>query len=387
MDGWWRDYAVLALRLGRRLEESGAGPGLIYTGPEEWRTAVAAEDPVAAGRLADDAGALRETVPVDGVRAERLRATLTAIEAVARGLDGVTMPFAEYAGRCLGVPVAPEPDDTFAAAHDRLAGALPPGPGSLAERWHAWQRAHQLPDERVAECAEAAVAECVARTRTLAALPEVVEIDVRQEPGPNRGHHAGGGRGTLYLAAGQPFNGADLLYVVAHETFPGHIAESMLTYGDTAAEPERAVRPLLSPAFVVSEGIGLHAQEIAFPGDEAQRWLAHHVLDGAVAGELAAIHEARTALWGAWGNAALLAAEGRPDDEVAGYLTRWALLTEAETAWAVAYLRSPGAGVYVQGYFQGWKLVRGWLDADADGRRARFARLLTEPLFPAELRY
>ena len=88
---------------------------------------------------------------------------------------------------------------------------------------------------------------------------------------------------------------------------------------------------MISPQFVVSEGLGLHAQEIAFPGDEAQRWLTDEILsplgiapDGS---DFAAIHDARNALWGAWGNAALLAAEGRPDAEIADYLTRWALLT------------------------------------------------------------
>lgn len=376
-DDWFHDYAVLALRIER------AGAGLIYTGPDEWRAAVAAEDPLPAGRLADDAVALRETLPLDGVRARRLRATLTSLAAVAGALDGVSSPFPECASRCLGVAVAAEPDDTFAAAHDRLAAALPPGPGSLADRLDAWQWAHALPDDRVTAYARAAVAECVARTRTLVPLPDVVEIDVRHEPGPNRGHHAGGGRGTLYLAGGLPFNGADLLYVVAHETFPGHIAESLLTYGDAGAEPERAVRPMLSPAFVVSEGIGLHAHAVAFPGDEGQRWLAGHVLDGPGGGRFAAIHEARSSLWGAWGNAALLAADGRGDDEVARYLARWALLTPDQTAWAIAYLGSPGARVYVQGYAQGWRLVRDWLAGDDS--RERFVRLLTEPLLPAEL--
>jgi hypothetical protein len=180
----------------------------------------------------------------------------------------------------------------------------------------------------------------------------------------------------------QPFNGADLLYVVAHEGFPGHIAESLLKDVHLADRPEHRIRFMISPPFVVSEGIGLHAQEIAFPGDEAQRWLADE-LGIAVGGDLAAIHDARNALWGAWGNAALLAGEGRPDAEIADHLTRWALLTEAEAAWALDFLRSPGMRAYVLGYFHGWRLLRDWLGHP--DRDARFRRLLTEPVLPADL--
>jgi hypothetical protein len=184
------------------------------------------------------------------------------------------------------------------------------------------------------------------------------------------------------VSEAQPFNGADLLYVVAHEGFPGHIAESMLKDIHLADRPEHRIRFMISPPFVLSEGLGLHAQEIAFPGDEAQRWLADE-LGIAVDGDLAAIHDARNALWGAWGNAALLAGEGRPDPEIAGYLTRWGLLTGAEAAWAVDFLHSPAMRAYVLGYSHGWQLLRGWLDHP--DRLARVRRLLTEAVLPADL--
>lgn len=88
-------------------------------------------------------------------------------------------------------------------------------------------------------------------------------------------------------------------------------------------------------------------------------------------------------LWGAWGNAAILAAEGSPDAEIADYLTRGAMLTEAETAWALEALRAPSMGAYVLGYFHGWRLLRSWLDHP--DRQARLQRLLTEPVLPADL--
>lgn len=42
------------------------------------------------------------------------------------------------------------------------------------------------------------------------------------------GEYEGGLRSTLHINSDLPFNLADLLYVVAHEGHPGHIAESLL---------------------------------------------------------------------------------------------------------------------------------------------------------------
>ncbi len=309
------------------------------------------------------------------------------MRAIALHLDGSGVPFLEHARQCLGVPIDREPEDRFEAAHAQLDAALPAGPGSLAERLHAWQQAHIVPAARLPELARHAIAETVARTRTIITLPDELHLDVRLDTGPHRGHFAGEDHGTIYLNDSLPFNGADLLYVVAHEGFPGHIAESLLKAAHLADQPEHGVRFMISPQFVISEGLGLLAQEVVFPADEAQRWLTDKVLAplgiGPDGSDFAAIHNARNMLWGVWGNAAVLAAEGRPDSEIADYLTHWALLTEDETAWALGSLRSPSMGVYVLGYFHGWRLLQSWLDHP--DRPARVRQLLTKPVLPVDL--
>ncbi len=235
-----------------------------------------------------------------------------------------------------------------------------------------------------------AAAESRARTERILPLPAGEEVGCTVVPEAHylgAGHYEGGGRSTIFVNGGLPWNLADLLYVVAHEGHPGHIAESMLKEN----APDQDVRFLLSPPFVLSEGLGLCAQEIAFPGGEAQEWLTRNVLaeqgmrpDGS---DFAAIHRARTALWGAWVNASLLAAEGRPEAEVRDCLTRWALLNDEELPAALASVSAPGMNVYVLGYYYGWRLVDGWLAGAASGpeRDARVRRLLTEPMLPADL--
>ena len=71
--------------------------------------------------------------------------------------------------------------------------------------------------------------------------------------------------------------------------------------------------------------------------------------------------------------------EGRPDAEIAGYLTRWALLGEAEAAALVPSLRPSAMGVYVLAYHHGHRI----LDDLPDGPDPR--RLLTEQVLPSDL--
>ncbi|HZG02237.1 MAG TPA: hypothetical protein VE546_01455 [Streptomyces sp.] len=393
---WLRDYALLALRINRQVTRDTGGTVLIYRGPGEWSARVEEEEPPPPGRLADDAEALLDELPFAPDRARHLAAQVRALRAVARRLAGQELPLPQYAHACLGVPVEWLPEEVFEEAHARLDAALPKGGGSLAERLHAWQAAHTLPPDRLDRLpglVDRAVAETRRRTSALVPLPEDEVVECRLVSGAHflaAGHHEGGSRSVIFINRDLPFNLADLLYVVAHEGHPGHIAESLLKERLLVRERgllEQQVRFMLGPSFVVSEGLGLHAQDIVFPGDEARAWLTDNVLadqgvepDGS---DFAEIHRARNVLFGAWANAAFLAAEGRPDPELAGYLSRWALLSDAEAGTALRSIRATGMGLYVLGYFHGWRLLDSWLAAP--DREARVRRLLTEQLLPADL--
>jgi len=150
---------------------------------------------------------------------------------------------------------------------------------------------------------------------------------------------------------------------------------------------EQQVRFMISPSFVISEGLGLHAEALLFIGNEAQAWLTDNILpeQGIRPDEsdFGAIHEAKTCLWGVWANMAFMAVEGRPEGEIGDYLARWALLDEAEIGSALGVLKAPGMEVYVLGYYHGWRLVRSWLDTPSRHQRVR--RLLTEQLLPQDL--
>ncbi|MFD9942863.1 hypothetical protein ACFWYW_57820 [Nonomuraea sp. NPDC059023] len=350
-----KDYAMLALLLDRLIH----GTVLIYRGPEEWRREAGARPAPDPGELAGLADRL-----LDGEPSPYVAAQLRAMRAVARHLAGERLPLAGFAGEVLGVRPGWRPEEEFARAHDLLDRALPKGPGTLAVRLAAWQDVHRLTRmELLPELVAEAAAECRARTESLAGLPGTDRLDcqvVSGVPYHAAGHHDGGSRSTIYVNGDLPFNVADLLYVVAHEGYPGHIAESLVI--SRAGLPEQRVRFMLSPSFLVSEGLGLCAQEIVFPGGQAREWLDSAMLprlgirpDGA---DLAAIHTFRNVVWGVWANAAFLAAEGRPDGEVAAYLSRWALLSEEEAGLALAHVRPSVLTPYLFGYSEGWRVVK-----------------------------
>ncbi|HEX4816072.1 MAG TPA: hypothetical protein VFV66_25285 [Nonomuraea sp.] len=380
MSAWQHDYAMLALRVNRLL----GGAALVYRGREEWRAQAASEEQPPPGRLADDAERLLETAP-----SRYLAAQVRAMRTVARRLDGERLPPAAYARACLGVDVRSVPESVFEEAHAELDAALPKGPGSLAERYQAWQAAHTLePIERLPDLVARAVAETRARTNAIVPLPEGEVVSCRLVEGASfhaAGAYEGGQRSTIHINRAVPFNLADLLYVVAHEGHPGHIAEWLLREIHLADREDERVRFMLSPPFVLSEGLGLVAEEVLFPGDEAQEWLNRHIFPevriNPGQGDFAAIHHAKTVLWGVWGNVALLAAEGRPAAELAAYLARWSLYTEREVEQALGALKPSPMSPYVFGYFHGWELVRPWAAFDPSWIR----RLLTEQLLPADL--
>ncbi|MDA3648751.1 hypothetical protein LZ318_10285 [Saccharopolyspora indica] len=395
-DEWVHQYALLALRIDKLVAGSATGTVVIYSGPPQWQAQVAAEEPAAAGKLAEDAEALLEDLPFPPERARYLAAQLRAARAVARRLSGERLALSAYAGECLGVAAEALPTEVFEAAHDLLDRALPKGTGSLLERLQAWQETHALPPDqldRLPVLVDRAITETRRRTSAIVPLPDGEVTRCELVSGVHfraAGAYEGDLRSTIHLNTDLPFNLADLLYVVAHEGHPGHITESMLKDLRLAGElgfQDQRVRFMISPSFVISEGLGLHAQDIVFPGGQAQSWLRDNVLaergiapDGS---DFAAIHRAQNMLFGAWGNAAFLADEGRSDDEISAYLTRWALIPEADTGAVLGTLRAGGMATYVLGYFHGWRLLDRWLAAP--DRDARVRRLLTEQLLPADL--
>lgn len=385
---WLHAYAMLILRLDRRLAGTGRGWEVDYFGSDEWHARVAGEQPPPARRLVDDAEELATDLPFTEPRRSYLAAHVRALRALARQESGARVAMPDLIRDCLGIEVGMVPETVFEQAHDELDRALPKTAGSLAERLRDWRTAHSLPREqlnRLPGLVAPAVAECRARThQRIVPLPDGERVGCELVSGVGYvgvGAHHGGLDSTIRLNGDRPFNLADLLYVVAHEGHPGHIAEQVLKEIHLAdrGHVEQNVRFAPAPPYVLSEGLALHAQELIFPGDEAQAWLTDNILaprgiqhDGS---DFAAIHRARNALFGVLHNAVLLLDDGRADTEVIDYLARW----------GVGMVEDPNteglnSNPYLAAYYHGWQLLNSRLDAPDLARR-----LLTEQVLPTDI--
>lgn len=361
---WWdmdvlREYALLVLRIDRLVTEHPSATWILdYRSPDPWRAEVAAEplpNPADLVRRAEDLAAF---VADDVALTEQIG----ALHTMARQLSGEMLSLHEQVRGMLGIDVDWIPDEQFDEAYQLLDEGLPDTKGSLSQRMHSWRANHSLPPGRTArlsELVQRAVAETITRTTTLFPLPENIEVTCEFASGPFRGLYRGDTRGTLFIDPQLPFNLADLFYVVAHEAFPGHICEFMIKQLHLADRPDIQTRFMPSPAYLVSEGLGLHAQQLIFPDDQAQRWLIDNVDElQQDSSDYAKIHRARNILWGAYCNAAFLVAQQKPWSEVRTYLAETALLADDELAFLEGMYGTPFLEPYIFTYYHGYRLLQ-----------------------------
>jgi hypothetical protein len=397
-ESWVRDYVLLTLRIGKAVEaRTGDGWMLDYYGPPEWKALVDAEEPGTGVALAEATLAAEETLPRQGFSASRRRYLgkhLRALGTVARMLSGERLSLREQASCCFDLDVGWVPEEEFEDAGALYDRALP-GQGDVRERLHEWKRRHELPGRKVyllPALFERAILEARRRTDALIRLPAGEEVTfgaLAGQPFLALAEYLGRLRSRVLVNTDRPFNVADLLYVACHEGYPGHLAEIVLKEKRLVREKgyvEEQVSFLPTPRFVISEGLALWAREVAFPGGEQQSWLEKHAYPEAGVeqqGDLHSIHAAKDLLWGVQCNAALMLDEERPEEEVVGYLARWAHLGEEEARRTLAFLRRPFAEAYVFCYHYGRKVLEpGMLGPDRD---AFVGRLLTEQVCPSDL--
>jgi hypothetical protein len=394
---WLRDYAQLALRLDRIVQVHRGSSLMDYFGPPEWRAEVDSEPEWSSVQLRDAVAGLREGLAEQGFeprRARFLSKNLDAFRTVARRLAGEPLSLEEEVLGCLDLQVGWLPETLFEEAHELYDTGLP-GVGKLAERLSRWRARATLPPGRshlLTPFLQRALAHARALTHAMLPLPADEDVDIAHvvdRPAWAVAAYQGGHRSRILVNPRVPFPLPDLFYVLCHEGYPGHLTEILLkeeALVDRRGCLEQHARFLLTPAFVVSEGLALLAHEMIFAPGEEERWLAEHVYPEAgmtPEGDLRSIHRARDILRGASCNAALLLREGRPAPEVVSYLVRHALVDEERARQELAWLSRPLAEVHPFAYVHGRRLVEGRLAGP--GRPAELRWLMTTQVLPSEL--
>ncbi len=152
---------------------------------------------------------------------------------MSRRLNGEVFTMSEEVSLLFDLDVKWIPETTFEQAYSMYDEALP-GHGSVATRLKQWKEHYQLPTDKMEllpELIHMAVMESRQRLRAYIELPANEKIEVEtftNKPFRALAHYKGNYRSSILVSTSVPFNVADLLYVVCHEGYPGHLAEYVL---------------------------------------------------------------------------------------------------------------------------------------------------------------
>ncbi|MDH6247078.1 DUF885 domain-containing protein [Mycobacterium sp. OTB74] len=390
-----REYLLLGLRFDR-IEEGYVDS---FTGDQALRRQVADEpapDPAALARQAR-----RLLGDVDGAglteqRAEYLKAHLRALDCAGRKFAGEAVGFVDEVRAYFDVSISKGDEDRYREAHRALDEAVG-GSGPLAERMQAYRVGEEIPPERLEECIHAFSSALRDRVRADFPLPDTETINyevVTDKPWSGFNYYEGNYRSTVAVNADLKQQMSNLPRLVAHESYPGHHTEHCRKEAglvELGGQAEQTIFLVNTPQCLMAEGLADLAL-YAVVGDSWGSWAAEIYADLGLRfdGERAeAISAASAALADVRQDAALmLHDEDRDADEVAVFLQRWTLTTEARALQSLRFLSSPLWRAYTSTYVEGYRLLRGWLEArPADvSLTARFGRLLDEPLMPSALR-
>lgn len=386
------DIAERYIRLAHAIDAQREGFVDGYGGPEEW----ADRTPRDPAKLRAEAEALLRDVAGVEDRARRTFLTVQtrALHTMTRLLSGETLPYAEEVRGLYDIDPVRADVANLEAALSALDTTLP-GTGSLVEREQALRARVVVPREDILRVADPILAVLRDRTREHFGLPNGEDFSiglVRDRPWSGYNWPLGNLQSRIDINTDLPVLLPNLPDLLAHEGYPGHHTEHATKEARLVRERgwhEHSVQLLGAPECVVSEGIAVNALSTVMSREEVEAWLTGELAEvagldpGDVRAYLAA-SRAREGLKGVGGTAALMLHEGgAPEAEVLAFLTRYGVASEERARQSLRFISQPNFRAYIFTYSVGDELVKGWLGQGGPGS---FARLLTEPLTPGDLR-
>ncbi|MCH9760171.1 MAG: DUF885 domain-containing protein [Actinomycetia bacterium] len=389
-----REYLMLGLRFDR-IEDGYVDS---FTGDPALKRTVAAEPQPDPADLARQAERLQAELPagLDDARAAFVGAHLRALACAGRKFSGAEVGFVDEVESYFDVRITKGDPDDYRRAHAKLDDALG-GSGRLTDRMQAYRAAEEIPPDRLEECIHAFSSALRDRVRAAFPLPATETIDyevVTDKPWSGFNYYLGGYRSTVAVNADLKQQMSNLPRLVAHESYPGHHTEHCRKESGLVAgkgQVEQTIFLVNTPQCLMAEGLADLAL-YAGVGPNWGTWAADIYADLGLRfdGERAElVSEAAAALADVRQDAALmLHDEHRDVDDVVDFLKRWLLIGDERAAQTLRFLSSPLWRAYTSTYVEGYRLLRGWLDARPGGVSVteRFGTLLDEPLIPSSLR-
>ncbi|HEX3839678.1 MAG TPA: hypothetical protein VHU85_02695 [Acidimicrobiales bacterium] len=397
-------YLTLGLRLGRHID------GMVdaYYGPPARAQAADREPMQPPDRLVAEARRLLADIDAGGAldgssegvagaaadgsapaRRRWLRAQVIGLMTTARKLAGEDIGYADEVEACYGIRPSRVDESTFAAAHARLDEVLP-GNGPLAERLVSWRESHAVPTDSLRRAIDSLAEDFRDRTKTLFGLPEGEGVEfelVNNEPWSGFNYYLGDLQSRVAVNTDLPVLSTSLAHLVAHESYPGHHTEHTRKEVGLVRQRkwwEESIFLVGTPQCLLAEGLADLGLEVIV-GRRPEPVVAEHLRPLGLRYDpevVAAVSEAGEALGAVRQNAAFrLHEDGADVDTVVDEVARWGLLSTDRAAKAVEFLTHPTWRAYLTCYVEGLPLCRSFVGGDP----ARFDRLLSEQLIPADL--
>lgn len=398
IDALARDYVRLALEIDAH--ESGYVDA--YYGPEEWREAARrnprerTELKLEADRIVAALGAHASAVGEQSQRARVMMANASSARFRLDMIDGKRAPFAEEAEALFALRPNLQPLSDFDGALARIE-ALLPGPGPLSERVGAFRAQYSVPDDRLADVMQAAIAECRKRTAAFIPLPDGESFSMTLVNDKSWGaynYYKGGNQSLIEINTDLPVSIGHVLVLGCHEGYPGHHVQGIFNERNYRERgwAEYSVMPLYVPAAPLNEGGADFGVDLAFPGDERLKFEMEVLyplagLDPKMAPAFETLRRATSELDGALLRISQMHLDGEIDREQAITLAQKYRLASRDVAEQSLRFDASYRS-YVINYSVGEDLVRAYVDRHGGDQKARWAayvRIMSMPTLPADL--
>jgi len=379
-----------------------------YYGPEAWR-AEAEGRQLTLEQIGFEAGALitelDRTPPAPDseelvqLRHLYLRRQLDALQARVRMLGGWSLAFDDESSALYDAVAPRHPESHFQDALTRLARALP-GQGTLGDRYSAFRADFVIPEDRLDQVFEAAIAECRRRTLAHVTLPanETFAVEfVTDKSWSGYNWYQGNFRSLIQVNTDLPISIDRAIDLACHEGYPGHHVYNVLLEQHLVRErgwPEFSVYALFSPQSLIAEGTANYGIEVAFPSEERLAFEQDVLfpaagLDPSRATEYDQVQALVGLLDYAGNEAARQYLNGKIDRAAAAdWLTRYAMMAPERAEQRTRFFDQYRS--YVINYNLGKDLVAAYIDTRSGGLSERrweaFAGLLASPRLPSGLR-
>jgi hypothetical protein len=403
LDAAGERYAKLVLALGER----DADYVDAYYGPAAWRDEAKSARKTLEQIRAEATGVLGELQKARPTEEQnQLRQTyqihqLQALLARIAILTGTRMSFDEES-KALYDAVAPHHDDGyFASVAADLDKEVPPGPGTLIDRYQTFRQEFVIPANKLDAVFRKAIE--VARERTLAHLRLPAEENfaveyVQDKPWSGYNWYKGNYRSLIQVNTDLPIYIDRALDLAGHEGYPGHHVYNVLLEKNLVHDRgwvEFSVYPLYSPQSLIAEGSANYGVDVLFSKPERVIWERDNLFP------LAGIPAARADAY--YRVLALLEKLAYADNEAArryleglftfeqtaAWLQKFALATPERAAQRVRFIDKYRS--YVINYNLGKDLVRAHVESSTPAgnialRWQVFGELLSSPRLPSSLK-